>query len=188
MIAADARTAVKDRLDIDSSDATFNTKIDGFVLAAVNRLYPIAQAELPRIEQSITVDSYGEAVVDMAALGITAARMVEISSGYEYDSHSDYYHHGTTLYIRDLTRSTTRARIYGNTPFTLATVPTYLEQAVYWFAMSEFYDFMAGSKKNYNIYMSSGARDVDNMRDESQYYEQKANVYINDRAKLSGIS
>jgi hypothetical protein len=54
--------------------------------------------------------------------------------------------------------------------------------------MSEFYDFLAGNKRKYNIYDSSGARDVDNMKDQADFYERKANVYLSDRVKLYGVS
>lgn len=188
MIAATARTSVKRRLDIDDSDTTFDTKIDEFVLAAVNRLYPIAQIEVPRAEVSAVPDTYGEATVDLAAVGALAARNVEYYAGAAWIPTDDFYHHGTSLFVRDLNSSVTKLRVYGTTVFVLANVATYLEQAVIWFAMSEFYDFLAGSKKNYNIYMDSGARDVDNMRYESQFYEQKANVYLADRAQLYGLS
>lgn len=188
MITATARLSVKRRLDIDDTDTTFDGFVDEFVLAAVNRLYPIAQAEVPRAEQSVTVDTYGEATVDLAALGALSGRSVESFAGGAWSPATDTYHHGTSLYVRDLSTSVTKVRVYGTTVFSLSTVPIYLEQAVVWYAMSEFYDFLAGSKKNYNIYMQSGARDVDNMRDESQFFEQKANVYLTDRAQLYGLS
>lgn len=181
---------MKSRLDIDSSDATFDSVIDEFVLYGVKRLFPIAQNEVAVQTVNLTVDSYGEAQVNMATMStpILAARKVEVSGGYGWSETNDNYHHGTTLFIRSLSTSDTQARIYGVTTFALGTVPEHFEQAVIWYAMSEFYDFLAGDKRKYNIYNSGGARGVDNMKEESQYYEQKANVFLNDRTTLYGAA
>lgn len=188
MIDTTARTSLKRRLDIDASDITFDAQLDEFVLAGVSRLYPIAQKEVARVEQDITVDSYGEAVFNMTTAAILAARAVEVYAGGAWTPHTDTYHHGTSLILRDLTTSYTKARVYGTTSFVLADVPSYLEQAVLWFAMSEFYDFLSGNKRKYNLYSMNGARAVDNMKDEADFYEQKANVYLNDRVQLYGLS
>jgi len=190
MIDTDARSSVKRRLDIDDSDTTFDTAIDDFVLSGVKRLYPIAARELVAESIAVSVDNYGEAIVDLSALtdAPLSARKVEVSSGYGWSPAQHNYHHGTNLYIRELDTGVTTAKVYGLTRFALSTVPEELEQAVLWYAMSEFYDYLSGNKRKYNIYMQSGARSVDNMRDESEYYEQKANVYLNDRTTLYGAS
>jgi len=185
-----ARASVKRRLDIDQSDTTFDTSIDEFVLSSVKRLYPIAQREIPIQTVNLTVDSYGEAIVDLSTITtpVLAARKVEISNGYGWSEANDNYHHGTTLFVRSLNSGTMQARIYGVTTFTLPTVPEHLELAVIWYAMGEFYDFLAGNKRQYNVYMQGGARAVENMRDEADFYERKANVYLNDRATIYGVS
>lgn len=187
---ATARASTKARLDIDSSDTQFDSIIDEFVLSGVKRLYPIAQREVPVQTKSVTVDSYGETTVDLSSLAapVLAARKVEVSGGQSWVETNDFYHHGTTLFARDLSSSDTQLRIYGVTQFTLADVPEYLEMPVIWYAMSEFYDFLAGNKRKYNIYAANGARSVDNMKEEAQFYEQKANVYLNDRVTLYGVS
>jgi len=189
MITADeALASVKTRLDI--SDTTWDAAINDFVAMAVKRLYPVAQLEVAVQTVALTVDNYGEAQVNMATMStpILAARKVEVSGGYGWSEANDNYHHGTTLFVRGLGSSDTQARVYGVTTFDLATVPTYLEQAVIWYAMSEFYDYLAGNKRKYNLYTQSGARSVDNMKEESQYYEQKANIFLNDRVTLYGVA
>lgn len=190
MIAATALASVKYRLDIDQADTTWDAPLNEFVLAGVKRLYPIAQSEVAVQTVNLTVDSYGEAQVNMAGMTtpILAARKVEVSSGYGWGESNDNYHHGPTLFIRSLSTSDTQARIYGVTTFALATVPEYLEQAVLWYAMAEFYDYLSGNKRKYNIYASNGARAVDNMQEEAQFYEQKANVFLNDRVTLYGVA
>lgn len=190
MIAATALASVKTRLSIESGVTTFDAAINEFVLSAVSRLYPIAQKELVPEEKTVTPDGYGEVVVSLS--GLTGApqsiRKVEAYSGGAWSENvDDVYHQGTNLYVRGLDGAVTKLRLYGVGLFALADVPVYLEQAIIWFAMSEFYDLMAGSKSKYNIYMQSGARNVDNMQDESDRYEQKANVYLADRVQLYGV-
>lgn len=188
MIAATALASVKTRLDI--ADTTWDTAINDFVAMAVKRLYPVAQLEVAVQTVALTVDNYGEAQVNMASMStpILAARKVEVSGGYGWSESNDNYHHGTTLFVRSLNSGTMQARIYGVTTFTLPTVPEHLELAVIWYAMGEFYDFLAGNKRQYNVYMQGGARAVENMRDEADFYERKANVYLNDRATIYGVS
>lgn len=187
-----ARNSVKTRLDIDASVTTFDSAIDEFVLSGVNRLFPIAQKEIDIQTKVVSVDGFGEVSLDLSTLptSATAARRVEASdSGGAFFHAPETYHHGTILIVRELpSNSTLTLKIYGLAVYTLATVPTYLEQAVIWYAMSEFYDFLAGNKSKYNMYTQSGARSVDNMKDEAEFYEQKANVYLNDRTTLYGVS
>lgn len=192
MIAATALASVKTRLDIDSSQTAFDAAINEFVLSGVNRLYPIAQKEIATQTKVVRVDGFGEVSFDLSTLPTpaTAARRVEASiSGGAYFSASETYHHGTILTVRELpSNATLTLKIYGLAMHTLDTVPNFLEQAVIWYAMSEFYDFLAGNKSKYNIYTQSGARSVDNMKDEAEFYEQKANVYLNDRTTLYGVA
>lgn len=184
-----ARTSVKNRLGIPSADTTWDTIIDDFVTQAVNRLSPKAQQEVAAQNATISVDEYGEAIVVLSGLTtpIADVRKVEVSFDGAFSQVDSTYRHGTSLYIRELSSANTTARIYGLNAYLLTTVPSNLELAVFWFAMAEFYDYLAGSKSKYNIYMqSSGARGVDNMRDESAYYEAKAEAAIDEHATLYG--
>lgn len=192
MLAPVALASVKTRLDIDSSQTAFDAAINEFVLAGVKRLYPIAQKEVAPQTAVVSVDGFGEASFDLLTLTTpcVAARKVEYSvGGSAFYSAPDTFHHNTTLQVRELpANSSVTLKIYGLAPFVLADVPTFLEQAVLWYAISEFYDFLSGNKSKYNIYTQSGARSVDNMRDEAEFYEQKANVYLNDRTTLYGVA
>lgn len=191
MTSAEARTAVKDRLDIDSTVTAFDDFIDDAVDAAVNSFYPIAQKEVAAQTKTITVDDYGEAIVDLSALStpLTDVRTLEVSAGAQYSDADDYHVHGVNLYIRDLDTSITSARIFGLVAYSaIADIPDHLTKAIIWYAMAEFYDFLAGNKRYYNLYNTAGARQVDNMRDEAEYFEGKANAYLSDRATLYGRS
>lgn len=178
--------SVKNRLGIKAADTTWDTLLTDFIGTAPLRLYPRASLEVNRQEINVTVDSYGEATVDLSLLsGVRAARKVEGWDGYTWQAITDLYHHGTDLQLRGLDTAITKVRLYGLKPYaTIDLVQDWLLQAVYWYVMAEFYDYMAGSASDYNIYMqNTGARAVDNMQDESTYYDTKANLFLDSQAR-----
>jgi hypothetical protein len=185
--AALARTPVKNRLGV--TDTSFDTQIDDFITQAINRLFPRAGQEVSMQAVSISPDSYGEAFVDLSTLTtpIADVRLVEyVGTGATAPADNKYLH-GTSLRLRDLPSWATSLKLYGLNRHTLSTVPAELELAVIWYAMSEFYELMTASKSKYNIYsQSSGARAVDNMRDEALFYEQKADAHVEEHANLYG--
>lgn len=190
LTTATARAEVKRRLDIDSTVMDFDSAIDAFVLSGVSKLYPIAQREVEPQTVVATTDEHGEAVISLSGFTtpLLGARKVEYSGGNAWYPVESTLHHGTSLMLRDLPTSTgLTVRIFGLTSFTLTDVPEFLQQSVFWYAMSEFYDYLAGNKRKYNIYTQGGARAVDNMKDEAQFFEQKANVYLNDRTTIYGM-
>lgn len=190
MDTSTARAAVKSRLDIDTSITDFDTKIDEFVLSGVKRLFPIVQQEVAAATVSVSVDSYGEGIVAMSTIGanVEGVKRVEARAGGSWFPATDFTQYSTNLYVRDLSSDVTQLRVFPLQRFTLTTITDEFDQAVIWYAMSEFYDFLAGNRRYYDIYTTGGARDVDNMRDEAQYFEEKANAYINDRATIHGMA
>jgi hypothetical protein len=152
----------------------------------------LVQREVAPVEVSVSTDD-GEASVLLSTHGLDEVRVVEAYQGLNWTECDDFIHHAGTLYVQGLSDATTSLKLYGRSRYTLtaavdaATVPDEIEQAIWWYAMSEFYDFLAGNKRKYNTYaQTNGARSVDNMREESQYYEQKANIFLNDHASLYG--
>lgn len=191
MTTAEARTAVKARLGITATTWDTN-QIDPFVVSAVSRLYPRAKKEVPvQTITSFTVDNLGEVALTLSTLAspILEARKIETYDGYAWSRVTDTYHHGDTLVIRGITDEVTSIRIYGLINFTAITdVYDWLTQAVIWYAMAEFYDYLAGNKRSYNIYaQSSGARAVDNMADQSAYYGAQADRYIEEQNTSYGL-
>lgn len=195
MTAATALTSVKNRLDL-VSDTAFDTVLADYISAAVGRLFPRAGAEVDPQTVTVSPDSYGEATVVLSSLPtpITDTRQVEgMGSGAWFPLDSKYVHN-KTLRLRNVPSYCTTVRIYGLNRFTLhasdpaqTTIPQELELAVIWYAMAEFYENLTGNKRKYNIYMqTTGARGVDNMRDEAIYYEQKADAYLEEQAGLYG--
>lgn len=190
MVLADARDAVKTRLGIPDSNTTWDTMIESFIEGAVHRLWPRAGLEVASQEvTSFTIDDLGETIIDLSGLStpIKTARSVEVYDSYSWSKISDTYHHGTSLRLRGLTTET-KLRIYGLMPFAdIEDVYDNLLQSIFWWSMAEFYDYLAGNKKSYNIYMQvSGARAVDNMADQSAYFDSKADRYVDEQAKVYG--
>jgi hypothetical protein len=195
MTAATALTSVKNRLDL-VGNTDFDTVLADFISAAVGRLFPRAGAEVDPQTVSVSPDSYGEVNIVLSTLPtpIADSRQVEgMGTGAWFPIDSKYVHN-KTLRLRDVPSYCTSVRIYGLNRFTLhatvpanTTIPEELEMAVIWYAMSEFYENLTGNKRKYNIYMqTTGARGVDNMRDEAIYYEQKADAYVEEQAGVYG--
>lgn len=187
-----ARSSLKVRLAIPAATTDWDSLLDEFVQSAVKRLFPLVQREVAPVEVSVTVDD-GEAVVDLAASSLDEVRVVESYQGVSWTEVDDFIHHAGSLYVQGLSDSTTALKLYGRSRYTItasedsATVPQELDQAIFWYAMSEFYDYLASNNSKYNIYAQvSGSRGVDNMREQAEYYEQKANAYLNDHATIAG--
>lgn len=176
---------VKKRLSIKTSD--YDVILADFIDSSLLRLFPRAGLEVERQEVPIA------SVIDMAALPeeIHTARRIEVNDEFDggWRRVSDFHHHGTLLYIDDTPVTASLLRIYGIAPFAAeADVPTYLQQALIWLSMAEFYDYLAGNKSAYNIYMeSTGARGVDNMQDMSAYFESKASQHLDEAAQVYGL-
>lgn len=190
--------SLKVRLGIESSNTDFDTMLAEFLQSATIRLYPTTAVEVPPQTTTISVDSYGEAIIDLATLStpvldVRSSMGVEVLYNGTYMPVNSVFRHGTQLRLRDLDSGTTTARLYGLNQFALTgsdattTIPTYLQLPVLWYAMSEFFEYLGSNKAKYNIYaQQSGARGVDNMADVSEFYEQRADNYIAEKATQYG--
>ena len=136
----------------------------------------------------------------MSALAtpLTDVRMVESSYGQSWSPADEIYRHGTTLRVRGLSSLVTTLAIYGLVPYAVTAtggegsapgtdLPSRYEEAVYWFIMASFYDYLAGNKSKFNVYMQTNAGNaIDDLRAEAQYYEDKAIAAIDENAQLYG--
>lgn len=191
MDTSTARAAVKRRLGIPTGTTTFDNDIDDYVVSAVRRLYPTASLEVAYQDvTSFTVDDLGETTVNLETMTtpIKSARKVDAYDGESWSEITDKYHHGGKLRLRGVDTSITILRIYGLKHFPAITnVYDWLLQGVIWYAIAEFYDFLASNKSSYNIYMQvSGARAVDNMADQAAYFEQKARDFVQEQSTQYG--
>jgi hypothetical protein len=191
MTTAEALTAVKNRLYITGTD--FDTQLTDYFDTAVDRLYPKVQQEVAAQNTNAVVDVYGEANVDLATLTtpLDDVRLVEATQGQSWYPADSIYRHGTILRVRDLESTVTQLKLYGLKAYVVSgsavALPERYELPVLWFMMSEFFDMLAGNKAKFNVYQqSAGGNAVDDMRAESEYYENKANAYIDEKATLYG--
>jgi hypothetical protein len=189
MNRVNALNAAKKRLHLSNND--FDDILEAFFENAVDRLYPKLQKEVASEEVTPTVDSYGEAVVDLAALELDDARMVEAMTSGHWFSAPNIFRHATNLRVRDLPTDTTMLRVYGLTKYTVVNdvvdLPGVFELPVIWYMMSDFFDHLAGNKSNFSAYtQQAGGNAMEDMRDQAQYYEIKADNFIDDKAQLYG--
>ena len=184
MLAADALSQVKGYLDIEATDTTFDASINGFVGSGVKRLYPLAQNEIDEQSASIVV-VHGRATIDMSALStpLAGVRFVEVG---DYRHPVETLAHSSNLILTDVPSSETTAYLFGLARYTLATIPDELELAIVYFAASEFFKFLIGNKRKYNVYMTNGRAAVENMQELVDYYEGLANQHLADRITLYG--
>lgn len=191
MTTAEARDKIKSRLNIDLGVTTWDDLIEDFVGSAVLRLYPRAKLEKERIlVDPIEFNEDGEIVIATDdPTPFREARKVECLVSDSWVRVTDTYHHQNYLHLRGVDSNATQIRIFPLSNFTSITeVYDWLLQAVIWYAMAEFYDYLAGNKKNYNAYMqATGARAVDNMADQSAYYDTKADRYVDEQNQSYGL-
>lgn len=185
---AAVRLSVKNRLKIKSADTSYDTVLDDFITSAVNRLCPRIGLESDVQTKAVTVDSYGEVSVDLTSFStaIDFAREVEAFDGFAWFTVEDTFHHGKYLRLRGLTGDISTIRVYGITYYTaIDQVQAWALQAVYWYAMAEFYDNMTGDKKIYNIYAQQlAARGMESMNEMSDFFNQRADAYIEEQRQV----
>lgn len=177
MIIADALTAVKAELDIKVAD--FDTDLTLFVNRSVKRLFPYVQAEVKDVTVSITADQWQFTLPATCE----SIRFMYDADGVRVE---DIMQHGRDIILKEAPAEGTMT-IYGNGRFTLANLPAEFEEAIIYYTCALFYSQLAGSKRKYNVYMNTGAQAVNNMRDMSQWYEERANTYLQDRGVLLGL-
>lgn len=179
MVIADTLAAVKAELDIASAVTTFDTDLTAFANRSIKRLFPYVQDEI--IDETITIGT-DENTFDLPAT-LESIRFMYDADGYRVEN---FIQHDREVIMDELPAEGVM-KIYGNGRFTLATLPAEYEEALIYYTCALFYSQLAGSKRKYNAYMASGAQAVNNMRDMAQWYEERANTYLQDRGVLLGL-
>lgn len=192
MTKTEALSAAKNRLGI-SGTSDFDTLLEDFFVFAVNRFFPRVQQEVPAQTAVPDVDDYGETSITLSALAtpVDDVRMVEARESTVWYPADDIYVHGDVLRVRGLSSAVSQLKIHGLKQYVIdddeVPLPASYNQALVWYMMAEFYDYLGGNKSKYNIYaQSTGARAVDNMREEASFYEDKADQYIEERMQFYG--
>lgn len=186
MDEAAALKSIKGRLDIDAGVMDFDTILAEFLLDGVARLSPTVYNEIDPETVDVSPDSQGNATVLLSKLRIDDVRSVEIIDSAGIADADNIRVHSNTLFLREIPQDTTQVIIYGLAEYEIEDVPRYLHLPVYWYAMSEYFNFLLANKAKYNVYMQNGRSDVDNMQDLADYYEQKADEFMRDKGTPLG--
>lgn len=179
MTTEEGRAKLKARLRIPSKEVEFDEDLVDYLTTSVDRLYPFITKEVTDTTVVISDPDYKFTLPTT----IDSIRFVHDGADQRI---SDFIQHDRTVIINADKFDYGTLTIYGNAKYTLDTLDSWLKLPVIWYAMSEFYDSLIGDARKYNIYMQTGARQVDNMRDLADFYEEKANSYLQDRGTLVG--
>lgn len=191
MISSDLLAAVKTRVDIGSSDTTFDAFISQVGNDTLRRLWPRVGVEVDKQTLTITPDSSGQAVIDLQDAALTTKldgfRSIEVSDGTtEFPPQGEIYQYGTKVRIRGLTSGINKAVVYGLIRPTLANLPTQFEFGFIYMVAGDFYQSLVGNKRKFNEYMQNGVTDVDEMLQIAETYDTKGDNYITEQAPMYG--
>lgn len=191
MTAPQVLDKVKNRLDIPLATTTFDTVLNDFIDSAKVRLFPRVALEIEAQTVTNFTATYGETELDLVTdftEDIHAAREIEGTAGYGWYRLTNFHHHGSKLRIREILEGTTELKVYGLAPFSdMSDVPLHYLQPLYWYAMAEFYDYLAGNNSQYTIYtQTTGSRGVDNMQEVSAYFDSKADRFLDENGQKYG--
>lgn len=180
MDPTDALNACKARLDIKQADTTFDELLEQFLVDSVKRLAPSVYREVGVQQVAVTPSSRGEVTIDLSTLTtpLDDVREVEASAGDGEWPVDDRKSHGSSLRVRELDSNVTTLYLYGLKAYELTNVPVYMHLIVIYFAVAEFWSFLASNKAKYNVYMQNGRAAVDNAQDQADVWEEKAQALL----------
>ena len=185
------RDKLKRRLGIREDENQFDTDIDDFTYEAVANLYPIVQVELPTETYTLPAGENEISLKHEDLSGdIETVRRLEIYSDENdtWNPTDEYTQHDNFIYLYEGFSSGKQIRLHGLGRYNLSNLPKEFEQVVLNWAMSEFYSLLVGDKRKYTIYtQTTGSRSVDNLRDLSDYYLDRGNQLLADRATVRGV-
>lgn len=183
MTISDGQTWLKLRLDIDASDDTFDNLLQSFLESAIKRIFPRVASEVAPQEVTPTITDY-QTTIDLNTLTVPVDGYKRIEAVVAGIPHTDFSvsKNLTTVTIWGVAPDVDKFIVYGLMRYSLATLPTYYEQGLLWYCMSEFYTFLVGNRRKFNEYMQNGTSTVDEMQDLAEMYEQKAKDFLDEQA------
>lgn len=189
-----ARDKVKEKLDIDSSDTTFNTMITEALHRAVFRLKPFVQYSIP-VDTTVILSS-SDSSLTLPVSGSRLQRLEKkISTDDYYQKVDGWRQDRDIVYLSETVSDSTTMRIfatraYSNTDADFALLATDCPEAMlplYLFAMAEFATYLVGMKRKFNIYQQmNGARTLAEMRELAEFYESRAVRILEDEISAEG--
>ena len=188
------RGKIKTKLDISSSDTTYDAMLLECIEQAIPRLSPYLKyrmAEDTTLTLAVNADSF-TLPVTTSALDRLYSRVSTTDVWREVNL---WRQNRETIYISEPINQLTYLKIFTSRPF----VNTDADMAIlavdypsamlplYLFAMAEFAMMLVGNKRKFNIYQqSNGVRTLDEMQQLVQTYENRAMAILENEISAEG--
>ena len=189
-----ARNTVKDKLDIASSDTTFDTLLTACVQEAIPRVYPYVQDKLAE-DTSVTlaVDD------DSFTLPVSGSQLERMywreSSDDVWEEVDGWTQWNDTIYLEEKVTTAKSVKVlakgnYAVTDAGLALLQTDFPAVmlpIYYFAMAQFAIRLVGNKRKFNIYQQmNGTRTLSEMQELHDFYDLNAKQILEDEISAEG--
>lgn len=189
-----ARNTVKDKLDIDSSDTTFDTLLTACVQEAIPRVYPYVQDKLAE-DTSVTL------AVDDDSFTLPVAGS-QLEKMYWRENTTDVWEEvdgwtqwNDTIYLEEAVTTTKSVKVLAKGNYAVTDAGLALLQAdypavmlpIYYFAMAQFAIRLVGNKRKFNIYQQmNGTRTLSEMQELHDFYDLNAKQILEDEISAEG--
>lgn len=191
MTSASVIKSVKYRANIPLDNDVFDPELEDFANDAVARLYPIVVRELAEdTTTTLSADTHTFSLPTGTDAIRSGGLFIKNSTDTDdcYQSYDEFTLHGSTVYLQEDFDTAKTIKILGLGRHTINTLPEEFKVAIVYYVLSDFFSLLAGNKAKYNQYLqATGARSVDNMREMSDWYSEKAAQEVADRAQIQGV-
>lgn len=191
MTTLTARARVKEKLDIASTITLFDSIIDNCLTDAMPRLAPFFVYDVPA-DTSLTLASNDDSFT-VPGTNATVQKIYVRTSPNNVWANLDFWgQHGNKVYLYERICTTTYVKLLARRAFTftdadLALMSPAAEAPLYMFACAEFATILVGNKRKFNIYQqTNGARSVQEMRELSEWYDNRAVRLAEDAISADG--
>lgn len=189
-----ARNIVKSKLDIATSDTTFDDILTEAVEEAIPRVYPYVQNHLAEDttvtlvigDDKFTVPSYGSTVENVYWRDSSSDSWEELESWRQWDQ---------VIYLEEVVTSPKEVKVLAkaNYPVTDSGLAVLQSQypavmlPIYYFAMAQFAIRLVGNKRKFNIYQQmNGNRTLSEMQELHDFYDNNAKQILEDEISAEG--
>ena len=174
MTTTTARERVKVYLNI--SGTSEDTIIDNILEDVTPRLAPYFLYDTGETTSTLATDAESFAVT---AGYILKKLWYRTDTTLPYRLLDEWRQDGSTVYIRASINTTTYIKYICLRPYTYGSdytlMPKSAELPLYLFAQAEYYNYIIGNKRKFNLYQqTNGSRTMDEMRDQIEFTEARA--------------
>lgn len=189
-----ARNTVKTKLDIASSDTTFDTLLTDAVEEAIPRVYPYVQDKLAE-DTSVTLAT-GNDSFTLPVSGSTVHRLYWRSSSSDpWQEIEAWEQWNDTVYLEESVTQSMSIKILAKGNYAVTDAGLASLQAdypavmlpIYYFAMAQFAIRLIGNKRKFNIYQQmNGTRTLSEMQELHDFYDLNARQILEDEISAEG--